>query len=160
MAVVRRTETKLKGNIQDRSDWLFQSSERQNQTGKGFSCLRVCVLHYSKTRGFGGSLHIELRVIEKGSAFERRDVMDETNLEDKLNELVREFGDAADPQHKKLADLAKQAQVNRQKLEKSISNLQESLDYLRVCIKYQVFDLEATRRENEYLRKLLDENNS
>ena len=86
--------------------------------------------------------------------------MDETNLEDKLNELVKEFGDVADPNHKKLADLAKQAQANRQKLEKSISSLQESLDYLRVCIKYQAFDLEATRRENNYLRKLLEENNN
>jgi hypothetical protein len=45
------------------------------------------------------------------------------------------------------------------KIEKSINSLQESLDYLRVCIKYQVFDLEATRRENEYLKKLLEENN-
>jgi hypothetical protein len=26
---------------------------------------------------------------------------------------------------------------------------------LRICIKYQLFDLEATRRENEYLRKIL-----
>jgi len=84
--------------------------------------------------------------------------MDETNLEDKLKELVREFGEAADPQHKKLAELAKQAQDNRKKLEKSIDSLQESLDYLRVCIKYQVFDLEATRRENAYLRKLLEGN--
>jgi len=33
------------------------------------------------------------------------------------------------------------------------------LDYLRVCIKYQAFDLEATRRENAYLRKLLEESN-
>ncbi len=65
--------------------------------------------------------------------------MDETNLEDKLNELVKEFGETATP---------------------LINSLQESLDYLRVCIKYQVFDLEATRRENEYLRKLLEENNS
>jgi hypothetical protein len=86
--------------------------------------------------------------------------MDETNLEDKLNELVKEFGDGADPQHRKLVRLAKEAQANRKKLEKSINSLQESLDYLRVCIKYQVFDLEATRRENEYLRKLLEENNS
>ena len=31
----------------------------------------------------------------------------------------------------------------------------ESLDYLRLSIKYLVFDLEATRRENEYLRKLV-----
>ncbi|MHC4119641.1 MAG: hypothetical protein ACYSWO_19250 [Planctomycetota bacterium] len=85
--------------------------------------------------------------------------MDETNLEDKLNELVKEFGEGADPQSRKLAKLAKQAQANRKKLEKSIDSLQESLDYLRVCIKYQVFDLEATRRENKYLRKLLEENN-
>jgi hypothetical protein len=84
-------------------------------------------------------------------------VMDETNLEDKLNELVKEFGDAGDPQHRKLASLAKQAQANRKNLEKSINSLQESLDYLRVCIKYQLFDLEATRRENTYLRKLLEE---
>lgn len=85
--------------------------------------------------------------------------MDETRLEDKLNELVKEFGEAADPRHSKLAKLAKQAQANREQLQKSINNLQELLDYLRVCIKYQAFDLEATRRENEYLRSLLEENN-
>jgi len=86
--------------------------------------------------------------------------MDDSNLEDKLNELVKEFGEVSTPQHRKLAELAKQAQNNRKKLEKSINNLQESLDFLRVCIKYQVFDLEATRRENAYLRKLLEENDS
>jgi len=86
--------------------------------------------------------------------------MDETSLEDKLNELVKEFGETDNPQHRKLAKLAKEAQANRKKLEKSINSLQESLDYLRVCIKYQVFDLEATRRENEYLRKLLEENDN
>lgn len=36
-------------------------------------------------------------------------------------------------------------------------NLQELLDYLRTCIKYQVFDLEATRRENQFLRDLVKE---
>jgi len=84
-------------------------------------------------------------------------VMDEARLEDKLKELVKEFGGMADPQHKKLAKLAKQAHDNRKRLQRSVNNLQESLDYLRVCIKYQLFDLEATRRENKYLRKLLDE---
>jgi hypothetical protein len=84
--------------------------------------------------------------------------MDEANLEDKLNELVKEFGENVDPQQRKLAQLAQKAKDNRKKLEKSINSLQESLDYLRVCIKYQVFDLEATRRENQYLRKLLEDN--
>ncbi len=86
--------------------------------------------------------------------------MNEANLEDKLNELVKEFADLSEPQHKKLTSLAQQAQANHKKLEKSISNLQESLDYLRVCIKYQIFDLEATRRENAYLRRLLEDNNA
>ena len=39
----------------------------------------------------------------------------------------------------------------------TVSSLQESLDYLRLSIKYLVFDLEATRRENTYLRKMLEE---
>jgi hypothetical protein len=56
--------------------------------------------------------------------------------------------------------LAKEAGENQKKIEKNIDNLQESLDYLRVCIKYQFFDLEATRRENDYLKKLLEEGNS
>jgi hemerythrin len=86
--------------------------------------------------------------------------MDETRLEAKLNELVREFGEVIDPHHDKLAKLAEQVQANHAKLEKSIDTMQELLDYLRVCIKYHVFDLEATRRENEYLRRLLEESNS
>lgn len=83
--------------------------------------------------------------------------MDEAKLEDKLKELVKEFGELANPQYKKLASLAQKAPDNRDQLQKSVDNLQESLDYLRICIKYQLFDLEATRRENKYLRKLLEE---
>lgn len=86
--------------------------------------------------------------------------MDEASLEGALSELLKQFGDSTDPNHQKLADLAKQAQANHRQLQKSISTLQELLDYLRVCIKYQTFDLEATRRENQYLRKLLEDNSS
>ncbi|HEW78503.1 MAG TPA: hypothetical protein ENH34_00845 [Phycisphaerales bacterium] len=85
--------------------------------------------------------------------------MDEAKLEGKVNDLVKEFGRIANPQCKKLAVLAKQARDNHKRLEKSVNSLQESLDYLRVCIKYQLFDLEATRRENIYLRKMLEEKN-
>ncbi len=84
--------------------------------------------------------------------------MDEVKLEDKLNELLKEFGGASDPHCVKLSMLAKEAGENQKQLEKSVNRLQESLDYLRVCIKYQLFDLEATRRENDYLKKLLEEN--
>ena len=88
-------------------------------------------------------------------------MMDETKsevkLEDKLKELVKEFGGAGNPEHKRLEILARQARSSHKKLEKSVNSLQESLDYLRICIKYQLFDLEATRRENKYLKKMLEE---
>ena len=86
--------------------------------------------------------------------------MDEAKFEGKLKELVKELGGVTNPQYKKLVILAKQAQNNHKELEKSVNSLQESLDYLRICIKYQLFDLEATRRENKYLRKLLSDDNS
>ena len=58
----------------------------------------------------------------------------------------------------KLTQLAQQTQQRHQKLRKTVSDLQESLDYLRLSIKYLVFDLEATRRENAYLRKMIEQN--
>lgn len=79
---------------------------------------------------------------------------DEVNFEEELNALVSEL-EGTDKE--KLQKLVKESRNSRKKFEKSILSLQESLDYLRVCIKYQVFDLEATRRENAYLRKLLEE---
>jgi hypothetical protein len=36
------------------------------------------------------------------------------------------------------------------------SGVEESMDYLRLQLKYLMFDLEATRRENRYLRQLLE----
>lgn len=64
--------------------------------------------------------------------------MKKSELEYELNELVKESGGMINP-----------------RLQKSIDNLRESLDNLRICIKYLLFDIEATRRENEYLRNLL-----
>ena len=86
--------------------------------------------------------------------------MDEMNLENEVDSLVKEFGVDNGQKYKRLASLTRQARDNHEKLKKSINNLQESLDFLRICIKYQLFDLEATRRENAYLRKLLEEKNS
>jgi len=84
--------------------------------------------------------------------------MDEAAFEEKLNELVSEIGSIPAPQRHKLIMLAKQTHDCHRRLKKSVNSLQESLDYLRVSIKYLLFDLEATRRENAYLRKLLEDN--
>ena len=85
-----------------------------------------------------------------------RKVMNEPKWEKKFKDLVKEFSNKPESKNKKLAILAQQADDNHNKLRGSIDNLQKSLDYLRLCIKYQSFDLEATRRENEQLKKLLE----
>ena len=89
--------------------------------------------------------------------------MDKTKLEGlegEVNDLVKELGGGTDPKYKKLTELAMQAGDNHRKLKNSVDNLQESLDYLRICVKYLLFDLEATRRENKYLRKLFEDKDS
>jgi len=77
----------------------------------------------------------------------------ESELGNQVDSLIRELESSGNAQDN---ELARKMQLNQKKFEKSLADLQESLDYLRICIKYQVFDLEATRRENAYLRKLLN----
>ena len=86
--------------------------------------------------------------------------MNEASFEKKLKELVNEIGTVPLPQQKKLISWTKKAGIYQKHLKKSSNALQESLDYLRVSIKYMLFDLEATRRENSYLKKLLGDKNS
>lgn len=38
-----------------------------------------------------------------------------------------------------------------------LKQINDSVDLLRVQVKYLLFDLEATKRENGYLRKMLDD---
>lgn len=80
---------------------------------------------------------------------------EENSLTSNIDDLIREFESSDNPKERKLAEQAKKIHLTHKQFEKSLSNLQESLDYLRICIKYQVFDLEATRRENADLRSLL-----
>ncbi len=83
--------------------------------------------------------------------------MNEALFEQKLHELVSEIGSMPNTQQKKLLLLAKKTQETQKQIKKSVHNLQEALDYLRVSIKYIMFDLEATRRENAYLKKMLED---
>ena len=83
--------------------------------------------------------------------------MDEVTFQQKLSELVKEIGTLPASQRRKLELLAQETKQRHAELRKSVTNLQESLDYLRLSIKYLLFDLEATRRENSYLRQLLED---
>ncbi len=81
--------------------------------------------------------------------------MDETTFQKKLAELLSEIVTLPASQRSKLELLVADTKKRHQQLRASANNVQESLDYLRVAIKYLLFDLEATRRENSYLRKML-----
>jgi septal ring factor EnvC (AmiA/AmiB activator) len=85
-------------------------------------------------------------------------MMDELTFQKKLGELVQEIGTLPASQRKKLEVLANQTKKRHEELKQSVGSLQDSLDYLRLSIKYLLFDLEATRRENSYLRKMLEDN--
>ncbi len=81
--------------------------------------------------------------------------MDEKTFQTKLSNLMGEINTLPEGERKKLANLAQQTRERHDKMKKTVSDLQESLDYLRLSIKYLVFDLEATRRENKYLRDMM-----
>ena len=85
--------------------------------------------------------------------------MDEIAFEQKLNELADEIDSVPEPHRAKFIDLVKQTGNCHRRLRKSVNSLQESLDYLRVSVKYLLFDLESTRRENASLKKLLEDSN-
>jgi len=76
---------------------------------------------------------------------------------EEINKLIGEFGNSTDPQYKKLAKLAKQVHDNQKKFNASIDGLEDALSNLRIYVKYLVYDLECTRRENKFLRERLKE---
>jgi chromosome segregation ATPase len=83
--------------------------------------------------------------------------MTEHEFQTKLAELMGEISTLPAAERRKLEQLADETRQRHERLRQTVSSLQESLDYLRLSIKYLVFDLEATRRENQYLRKILEE---
>ena len=83
--------------------------------------------------------------------------MDERRLQTTLDELLSEIGSLPESDRVGLETLTHQTQERQEKLKQTVTNSQESMDYLRLSIKYLLFDLEATRRENAYLRKMLEE---
>ena len=82
--------------------------------------------------------------------------MDEKTFQTKLANLMGEINTLPEGERKKLANMAEQTRERHDKMKKTMGDLQESLDYLRLSIKYLVFDLEATRRENKYLRDMMN----
>ena len=85
--------------------------------------------------------------------------MDEQTFQNKFNQLLAKIKELPEGERGRLEVLAEETRQRRDKIQSSVNELQESLDYLRLSVKYLVFDLEATRRENAYLRKLVEQSN-
>ncbi len=84
--------------------------------------------------------------------------MDEITFQRKMQELMARI--KAMPEgaaSNEAAATTERATERRERIKASVAELQESLDYLRLSVKYLVFDLEATRRENAYLRRMLEQ---
>ena len=82
--------------------------------------------------------------------------MNEHDFQAKLGELIGQIDQLPTEHRDQLHELAQQARERHQKIRQTVRGLQDSLDYLRLSVKYLVFDLEATRRENQYLREMLE----
>jgi len=76
-------------------------------------------------------------------------------LATKLNELLSEFSKNAATKGKKTKITT--LKTRREKKNKETDILAAQLDNIRLHIKYVMFDLESTRRENSYLKKILEE---
>lgn len=82
--------------------------------------------------------------------------MDETTFQKKLAELVAQIENLPEGERERLRELAAETKQRHEDIKRSVRSLQENIDFLRMGIKYMLFDLEATRRENGQLRKLLE----
>jgi hypothetical protein len=90
-----------------------------------------------------------------GDKLKEERAMNEQDFQQKLGDLITQINNLPENQRAPLSALAQETKDRHDRMKKTVADLQESLDYLRLSIKYLVFDLEATRRENEYLRKLV-----
>ncbi|MEK6676561.1 MAG: transcriptional regulator [Planctomycetota bacterium] len=86
--------------------------------------------------------------------------MNEETFQRKLAELIAEIGTLPEGERGKLESLAEETRERHRQLKETVNSLQESIDFVRLSIKYLLFDLEATRRENAQLRKMLDESSN
>ena len=83
--------------------------------------------------------------------------MNERNIEERMCMLIEKL-QALPIEHRiYLEEICSHDGEQRSSVEESVAKFQNSLDYLRLSVKYMVFDLEATRRENVYLRKLVEQ---
>jgi len=84
--------------------------------------------------------------------------MDEAAIKKKIGELCRTIVSLPHERRSNKAMLSDASDfcVYHPRTSTKAGSIEDSLDHLRLHIKYLMFDLEATRRENRYLRQMID----
>ena len=79
--------------------------------------------------------------------------MDEAALREKVGQLVSEVERMRPVEAAGSTSLITKGYSSAMKRE--MAGLEDNLDHVRLAVKYLVFDLEATKRENRLLREML-----
>jgi len=82
--------------------------------------------------------------------------MEDQKFDAQLAEVLNQVEGLTAADRDRIERFARETRNRHEKMRTTLSELQDSLDHLRLSVKYLVFDLEATRRENQYLRRLIE----
>jgi len=83
--------------------------------------------------------------------------MDRQTFREKLQKLVEEMKQFPELKKKELELMTGEIGGKYEEIVISLKALQETLDSLRLEVKYLLFDLDATKKENAALRKKLED---
>ena len=83
--------------------------------------------------------------------------MNEQVFQERFAQLLKRINAMPDGLKAELAVPAANPDGQEAEVTRAVTELHDSLDFLRLSVKYLMFDLEATRRENGYLRRLLEQ---
>ncbi len=85
------------------------------------------------------------------------DFMDEQALATHLANLNQAMHDISPLERERILALAEETERRHRRIVESIEHRRESLQDLALSVNYLVFDLEATRRENDMMRQRLEQ---
>jgi len=81
--------------------------------------------------------------------------VDEAALREKVGQLLLEVQRKPDAARNDQPVRGARHGPSGSAIKREMANLEDNLDHVRLAVKYLVFDLEATKRENRVLRELL-----
>lgn len=81
--------------------------------------------------------------------------MKDDEFQKRLEAIIKTADSLPGEMRDKMLQIIEETRKRHQKIKDNGKIIQDSVDHLRVSVKYLVFDLEATRRENEILRRRL-----